>query len=170
MHKVLTDHFSWKIVDFRRFSRGYPKSVYMVSLQLSAATWLINAKTLPKDLNYSQHKFQEHHYWIKFFQISFRAKMSIFDVFDGGALRFGLCCHFSWARPHGWLIPKRFYKPQLFSTLVSGTSLMDKELSDHFSWKNVDFRHFSRGYPKFEYMVSLQLSAATWLINTKTLL
>ena len=47
---------------------------------------------------------------------------------------------------------------------------MSKVLSDHFSIQNVDFRRFWRGYPKFGYMVSLQLSAATWLINTKTLL
>ena len=46
---------------------------------------------------------------------------------------------------------------------------MSKELSDHFPIQNVDFRRFRRGNPKFGYMVSLRLSAATWLINTKTL-
>ena len=61
MDKVLSDYFSCKNDDFRRFSRGYPKSVYMVSLQLSAATWLINTKNVAIDLNYSQHQFQEHH-------------------------------------------------------------------------------------------------------------
>ena len=47
---------------------------------------------------------------------------------------------------------------------------MSKVLSVNISGKNVDFRRFGRGYPKFGYTVSLQLSAATWLINTKTLL
>ena len=61
MDKVLSDHFSCKNVYFRRFWRGDPKFGYMVSLQLSAATWLINTKMFAKDLNYSQHKFQEHH-------------------------------------------------------------------------------------------------------------
>ena len=61
MSKVLSDHFWIQNVDFRFFLSGYPKFGYMVSLQLSAATWLINTKTFPKDLNYSQHKFQEHH-------------------------------------------------------------------------------------------------------------
>ena len=61
MDKELSDYFSCKNDDFRRFSRGYPKFVYMVSLQFSAATWLINTKTLYLDVNYTQHKFQEHH-------------------------------------------------------------------------------------------------------------
>ena len=47
---------------------------------------------------------------------------------------------------------------------------MSKVLLDHFSIQNVDFRRFWRGHPKFGYMVSLQFSAATWLINSKTLL
>ena len=71
--------------------------------------------------------------------------MSIFGVFHGGTLSLSIWCHFSWARPLGWLIPKRCYRPQLFSTLVSRTSLMDKVLSDYFSCKNVDFRRFHGG-------------------------
>ena len=47
---------------------------------------------------------------------------------------------------------------------------MSKVLSGHFSWKNVDFLRFEFGYRKLGYMLSLQLSAATWLINTKPLL
>ena len=48
---------------------------------------------------------------------------------------------------------------------------MFEVLSGHFLIKtNVDFPRFWRGYPKFEYMVSLQLNAATWLIHNKTLL
>ena len=96
--------------------------------------------------------------------------MSIFVVFHGGTLSLVIWCHSSWAQPLGWLISKRCQRLQLFSTWVSGTSLMAKILSDHFSSKNVDFRRFSRGYPKFGNMVSLQLSTATWMINTKTLL
>ena len=61
MAKIHSDHFYAKNVDFQCLWRGYPKLGYMVSLQLSAATWLINAKNVAKDLNYSQHKFQEHH-------------------------------------------------------------------------------------------------------------
>ena len=61
MGKVLPDQFSCKNVDFRRYWRGYPKFGYMVSLQLSAATWLIAKNNVDVDLNYQQHKFQEHH-------------------------------------------------------------------------------------------------------------
>ena len=61
MDEILSDHFSFKNVDFRRFWRGYPKFGYIVSLQLRAATWLINTKNVARDLNYIQHKFQEHH-------------------------------------------------------------------------------------------------------------
>ena len=43
---------------------------------------------------------------------------------------------------------------------------MNKVFSGHFSWKNVDFLRFELGY---RYILSLQLIAATWLINTKTL-
>ena len=147
MSKVLSDHFWFKNVDFRRFSRGYPKFGYMVS-QLSAAIWLIKTKTLlrcltvinislrnityvwntfrslfdkkcrfssvltgvpkawvygvtsverghmtdslqnvAKDLNYYQHKFQEHHQCLKYFQVTFLVKMSMFGVFNKGILR-----------------------------------------------------------------------------------
>ena len=47
---------------------------------------------------------------------------------------------------------------------------MDEIFSDLFSCKNVNFWRFSRMYPQCEYMESLQLRAATWLINTETLL
>ena len=97
-------------VDFRCFWRWYPKLRYMVSLQLSAATWLINTKTL---LGTST-----------IFNISFKNITNALSTFK-------------------WLFVSK---------------------------KNVDFRCFWRGYPKLRYMVSLQLSAATWLINTKTLL
>ena len=43
---------------------------------------------------------------------------------------------------------------------------MNKAFSGHSSWKNVDFLRFELGY---RYILSLQLKAATWLINTKTL-
>ena len=49
-----------KMSIFGVFLRGYPKLGYMVSLQLSAATRWLN-QNVAKDLNYSQHKFQEHH-------------------------------------------------------------------------------------------------------------
>ena len=100
--------FLKKKVDFRRFWQGYPKFGYMVSLQLSAATWLINTKTLLRTST--------------ILNISFR------------------------------------------------TLLMVKYFRMTFRVKNVDFRCFWRGYPNLGYTVSLQLSAATWLINTKMLL
>ena len=65
-------------------------------------------QNVAKDLNYSQHKFQDHHLCLQYFRVTFE--------------------------------------------------------------KNVEFRRFWRCYPKFVYMVALQLSAATWLINAKTLL
>ena len=108
MSKVLSDHFWFKNVDFRRFWRDNPKFGYMVSLQLSATTWMINTETLIRTST--------------ILNISFR---NITHV-----------------------------------KVLSGPILI----------KNVDFRRFWRGYPKFGYMVSLQFSAAAWLINTKTLL
>ena len=97
-----------KKVDFLRFWRSYPKFGYMVSLQLSAATWLINTKTL---LGTST-----------ILNISYKNITNVYSTFRSPFL------------------------------------------------KKVDFLRFWRSYPKFGYMVSLQLSAATWLINTKTLL
>ena len=125
MDKVLSDHFSWKNVDFRRFWRWYPTFGSMVSLQLRAATWLINTKTLllmDKVLNYSHVDFRRF-----------------------STLSLGIWCHFSWARPLGWLIPKRCYWSQLFSTEVSRTSLMDKVLSGQFWWKMSIFDVFDGG-------------------------
>ena len=45
--------------------------LYMVSLKLSAATWLIKTKNVAKDLNYYQYKFQEHHLCLKYFRVTF---------------------------------------------------------------------------------------------------
>ena len=61
MSKVLSDHFSIQNVNFRRFWRGYTKFGYVVFTSVERghlADWYQNVS---KDLNYSQHKFQEHH-------------------------------------------------------------------------------------------------------------
>ena len=170
MDKVLSDHFSCIIAIFGVFDGGTLKFGHMVWLQLSAATWLINTKTLPRTaaiLNISFRNITNG--WNTFISLLVqKCRLSVF--LTGATLSLGIWCDFSWARPLGWLIPKRWWRPQLFPTYVWGSSLMDKILSDNFSCKNVDFRRFWRGYPKIRYMVSLQLSAATWLINTKTLL
>ena len=107
MDKVLSDHSSCKNLDIRRL-RDYPEFGYMVLLQLSAATWLINTKTLHRTPTISN--------------ISFRIITIVLITFRSLFLQ---KCRLS---------------------------------------------AFSTGYPKFGYMVSLQLSAATWLINTKTVL
>ena len=130
---------------FSAFSTGYPKFEYMVSLQLSAATWLINTKTLHRTSTISSISFRIITIVLITFRSLFCAKMAIFGVFDGATLSLGVRCHFNWARPLGWLIPKRCYRPQLFSTYVSGTSLMDKVLSDHFSWNKCRFPTFLTG-------------------------
>ena len=125
--------------------RDYPEFGYMVLLQLSAATWLINTKTLHRTSTISNISFRIITIVLITFRSLFCAKMSIFGVFDGATLSLGVRCHFNWARPLGWFIPKRCYRPQLFSTYVSGTSLMDKVLSDHSSWNKCRFPTFFNG-------------------------
>ena len=97
-------------------------------------------------------------------------QMSLLGISDRGTISLVIWCQFSLGQPLDWSTPKLCSGTQLSSPKVSGTSLMAKIHSDHFYAKNVDFQCLWWGYPKLGYMVSLQLSAATWLINTKTLL
>ena len=163
MAKIHSDHFYAKNVDFRCFWRGYPKLGYMVSLQLRTATWLINRKMLLRTSTIPNIVFSNITYVLSTFRSLFPAKMSRYPMFG-----YTMTLQLSAAT---WLINTK--------TLLRTSTILN------ISFRNITivwitfrslfvqkcrFSAFWRGYPKFGYMVSLQLSAATWLINTKTLL
>ena len=89
--------FYAKNIDYRTFFTSVPlvrvHCVFSVEHR-HLADW---HQLVAKDINYFQHNFQEHHYCLKYFQITFRAKMSIVGVFDGGTLSWGIWGHFSLA-------------------------------------------------------------------------
>ena len=142
----------------------------MGSLQLSAGTLLINTKTL---LGTST-----------IINISFRNIINVWSTFRSFFLEKCRCSAFltrvPWVRVLGVTSVERGNLADLYQNVARDLNYFQHKFKENhlcrkyiqmtFHVKNVDFRCFWRGYPKLGYMVSLQLSAATWLINTKTLL
>ena len=105
MNKVHSDHFSCQKCRFLVFLTGVPEVWLYVSLRLSAATWLINTKTLLRISTIFTISLRNIIVALVTSRPHFVQKCRFSSFFGGGTLSSGIWCHFIWARPLSWLIP-----------------------------------------------------------------